>query len=175
MPAENPDKASIPAAPNAGASGGTIGQAQPVRVEANEPENNSGPQGWTPTEDPYKAFIPAAPKVGAPGATVDQAQPARAEVDEPENKSGVQGWTPTEDPYKAFKAATTPTRPAAMAAPPIPGFGAIGSVSALMNNMEGDPAPRAFYGRSDLNRQLRSSKVPPSLAPMLTPPPGLDN
>ncbi len=175
VPTEDPYKAFRPAAPKTVAPGVTVDQAQPVRVEVDEQENNSGAQGWTPTEDPYKAFRPAAPKTAAPGAGIDPTQPVRVEVDEPENNSGAQGWTPTEDPYKAFRSAATAAQPAAKAAPRIPDFSALGSVNALMNDMEDNPTPQGSNGPTDLpNRQLRSSKVPPSLAPMPTPPPGLD-
>jgi hypothetical protein len=167
----------VAAAPTA-----TDAAAPTIKIAANDRNDghgsaNTGGQGWVPTEDPYKAFRPAAPKPVAPGATIDQAQPARAEVEEPENNGSAQGWTPTEDPYKAFRSAATAAPPAAKPPPRIPDFSALGSVNALMNDMEDNVAPQGSNnGRTDLpNRQLRSPKVPASLAPMLTPPPGLDN
>jgi hypothetical protein len=213
MPAENPYKAFMPAAPKTLTTGAPINQTQPVDAVADGPENNSGaegwvptdppykalkpaataapaimvaandsegvtsgPQGWMPTENPYKAFIPAAPKTGAPVATIEPARPVGVEVDEPGNDSGAQGWIPTEDPFKHYRPAGTAANPAAKAAPQMPDFGALGSMNALMNDMGDNPAPQGANGRTDLpNRKQRSSKVPPSLAPMLTPAPGLDN
>jgi hypothetical protein len=152
--------------------------APAVRIAADDRDGSTtpGPQGWVPTEDPFKAFRPAAANTGTPASTMDQAPPIHAAVDEPENHSGAQGWVPTEDPFKDYRPTAPVAHPAAKAAPPMPDLGALGMANTLMNDEDDTPPAQSANGRTDLsNRQSPSSKIPASLAPMLTPPPGLDN
>ena len=183
MPTEDPFSAYKPGGANAGPAAprspaaqapATETAAQRVVVAGADETAQSGVQGWMPTEDPFKAYRSAAPSATAPEAAANQAQqPGGAAVDEPEVNNGAQGWVPTGDPFAAYRHSATaaPAPVAAKAASQMPDMSGLRPAGAMMHALQ-DILPAQGLGDSPdlLDRQMRSSKMPGSLAPMMAPP-----
>jgi hypothetical protein len=169
-PAAAPRSAStsIAAKPPSGPASAT-NQPQPAAVDepASPLDARGDAQGyvspedaWKPTAAPRSAStsIAAKPPSG-PAPATSQLQPAT--IDEPVSPSDAQGYVSPEDAWKPLAAPHPPVAKSAAAGQDMSAFG-----PAILFGKEMQVGPAAPGSRSAL---------PPSLAPMLTPPPELDN
>jgi hypothetical protein len=164
-PAAAPRSASTSIAPNPPLGPATAtNRPQPATVD--ELPNTPGSQGYVPPEDAWKPKAApgsastsiAANPPSVPATARNQPQPAT--VDEPVSQSDAQGYVPPED---AWKPSPVPRPQAAKSAVAGQDISASGPASLFGNETQvGSAAPGS------------RSALPPSLAPMLTPPPELD-
>jgi hypothetical protein len=158
---------SIAAKPPSGPATAT-NQLQPSTIDgpANPPDAQGDAQGYVSSEDAWKPT--AAPRsasssiaaMPSPGPATATNQPPPSTVDEPVSPLRAQGYVSPEDAWKPLAAPRPPAAKSAVAGQDMSGFG-----PATLFGNEIQVGPAAPGSRSAL---------PPSLAPMLTPPPELD-